>query len=66
MYEPDGSETLYHLRRGEEELRIAVDDETFAHLLNDGWEVIEETLSFSRLPVAVYDTNVPEELRITP
>lgn len=50
MFQENGEETLIFIRREDRELRIAVDDETYAHLLNDGWQVIEETCTFTRLP----------------
>ena len=50
MYVENGVETIVHLRCGKKELVIAVDDESYARLLNEGWELVEELSSFTRLP----------------
>jgi len=63
MYIPDGTETLVQFFKQGQEFRIAVDDETYAHLLNDGYEVGEELMTFTRLDPFIFDTGLPRELR---
>ena len=65
MYEPTGTETLVLLRNHRVrdwlplgEHRIAMDDETLAHLINDpDIEIVDEERTITRPPA-----DVPEEL----
>jgi hypothetical protein len=62
MYVPNGEETLLRFLRDGQEFQMAVDDETYAHFLNDpSIEVSEEIMKFTRLPFQ-YDPSVPKEL----
>lgn len=62
MFVETGQETLVHFQRGGQEYKIAVDDESYARMLNDGYEVIEEIMKFTRLPPEL-DPNMSPELR---
>lgn len=50
MHIDNGENTLVHFRRGEQDILIAVDDETYATFLNEEWKVVEEICRFTRLP----------------
>jgi UDP-N-acetylglucosamine transferase subunit ALG13 len=64
MYSPDGKETLVQFFRDGKEFRVAMDDETYAHLMNDpGVEIGEELMTFTRLDPFTFDTGLPRELR---
>lgn len=61
----NGEETLVQFFRGGQEYRVAMDDETLAHLMNDPEiEVGEEIMKITRLDPRVYDPSIPGELRI--
>lgn len=65
MYTENGEETLIQFFRGGQEYRVAMDDETLAHLMNNpDIEVGEEIMKITRLDPRVYDPSVPGELRI--
>ena len=62
-----GEETLVQFFKNGQEYRVAMDDETLAHLMNDPEiEVGEEIMKITRLDPLVYDPSVPGELRILP
>jgi hypothetical protein len=50
MYKEDGRNILVHLRRDGRDLQTAVDVETYARMLNEGYELVEELAEFTRLP----------------
>lgn len=49
MYIPDGTETLYRVRDTNGTHQIAMDEETLAHAVNNGVEVIEEIMIINRV-----------------
>ena len=49
MFVENGLETLVHYRDEEGEHMIALDDESYAHVLNKGATVIAEMMTFYRL-----------------
>lgn len=51
MFMENGEEALMIWRNETGEHTIAVDEETYAHLLNQGWEPIKELYRFTRLPM---------------
>lgn len=65
MFVENGEETLIQFFRNGQEFRVAMDDETLAHLMNDPEiEVGEEIMKIQRLDPLVHDPDVPGELRI--
>lgn len=52
MYEPSGNETVVRMRNPEGSVHtLALDDEDYAHLLNEGWHAEEEVSTFFREPI---------------
>lgn len=50
MYTETAENTLVHFHRDGRHTQVAVDAETYARMINDGYEVIEEIATFTRLP----------------
>lgn len=57
MFIENGQETLVQFFKDGEEIQIAVDDESYARMINAGYEVGREIMTFSRLPLHGFDTS---------
>jgi hypothetical protein len=51
VFVESGAETLVHFRKENVPYYISVDEEAYAHMINDGYEVVEEIMQHTRLPV---------------
>lgn len=52
MYEPSGHETVVRIKSPEGGVHtLALDEEDYARLLNEGWQTEEEVSAFFREPI---------------
>lgn len=63
MYMENGEETIIRFVKEGQPYEVAVDDESYARMLNDGYEVVEQISKITRLDPRIYDPGYPQSLR---
>lgn len=61
MFVENGQETLVQFFKDGQEIQVAVDDESYARMINAGYRVGKEIMTFSRLPLDGFDTSFPDD-----
>ena len=59
MFMETGEETVIKFKKGDQLYVVAVDDESQARMLNDGYVVLQEISKITRLPLETFDVRYP-------